>query len=101
MFSKPIAENGFNQPAELLLTRHLVRRTGEEPERKVPDSPPTPLAAERFEMEMEGNKPTLAAAQSEAPPPLGVASAFGSPAAGSGSRPCTFPINGSSAPLRS
>ena len=69
LFSKPIAENGFNQPAELLLTRHLVRLGGEEPDRKVPASPPTPLAAERFEMEMEGNKPTLASAQSEAPPP--------------------------------
>jgi aconitate hydratase len=69
LFSKPIAENGFNQAAELLLTRHLVRPTGEEPERKVPANPPTPLAAERFEMEMEANKPTLAAAQSEAPPP--------------------------------
>jgi aconitate hydratase len=67
LFSKPIAENGFNQHAEVLLTRHLVRSAGQEPERKVPDSPPTPLAAERFEMEMEANKPTLVAAQSEAP----------------------------------
>jgi aconitate hydratase len=70
LFSKPTAENGFNQPAELLLTRHLVRPSGEEPDRKVPENPPTPLAAERFEMEMEGNKPTLAAAMSEAPPPM-------------------------------
>jgi aconitate hydratase len=69
LFSKPVAENGFNQPSELLLTRHLVRSSGEEPDRKVPDSPPTPLAAERFEMEMEANKPTLAAARSQAPPP--------------------------------
>ncbi len=69
LFSKPVAENGFNQPAELLLTRHLVRPSGEEPDPKVPANPPTPLAAERMEMEMEGNKPTLAAAQSEAPPP--------------------------------
>ncbi len=69
LFSKPVAENGFNQPSGLLLTRHLVRPSGEEPDRKVPDSPPTPLAAERFEMEMEANKPTLAAARSEAPPP--------------------------------
>jgi aconitate hydratase len=69
LFSKPIAENGFNQHAEVLLTRHLVRSAGQEPERKVPDNPPTPLAAERFEMEMEANKPTLAAAQSEAPSP--------------------------------
>ena len=75
LFSKPIPENGFNQPAELLLTRHLVRLGGEEPDRKVPANPPTPLAAERFEMEMEANKPTLASAQFEAPavpaPPSG------------------------------
>jgi aconitate hydratase len=73
LFSKPIPENGFNQPAELLLTRRLLRLGGEEPDRKVPTSPPTPLAAERSVMEMEGNKPTLASAQSEAPlPVLGV-----------------------------
>ena len=69
LFSKPPSQNGFNQPAQMLLTRHLVRHGGEEPDRKVPDNPPTPLAAERFEMEMEGNKPTLASAQSEAPAP--------------------------------
>jgi aconitate hydratase len=69
LFSKPVAENGFNQPAELLLTRQLVDGRGEEPDRKVPDNPPTPLAAERFEMEMEANKPTLAAGKSEAPAP--------------------------------
>ena len=67
LFSKPVAENGFGQPSELLLTRHLVRLAGEEPAPKVPANPPTPLAAERFEMEMEGNKPTLASAQFEAP----------------------------------
>jgi aconitate hydratase len=67
LFSKPIAENGFNLPAGLLLTRHLVHLAGQEPDPKVPASPPTPLAAERFVMEMEGNKPTLASAQSEAP----------------------------------
>ena len=70
LFSKPVADNGFNQPAELLLTRQLVRPSGEEPDRKVPANPPTPLAAERMEMEMEGNKPTLAAAQFEAPAPV-------------------------------
>jgi aconitate hydratase len=70
LFSKPIPENGFNQPAELLLTRHLVHLGGEEPNLKVPANPPTPLAAERFVMEMEGNKPTLASAQFEAPSPV-------------------------------
>ncbi len=69
LFSKPIAENGFNQSPDLLLTRHLVHLGGEVPDLKVPASPPTPLAAERFEMEMEANKPTLASAQSDAPPP--------------------------------
>ncbi|HMA08265.1 MAG TPA: aconitate hydratase AcnA, partial [Ramlibacter sp.] len=67
LFSKPVAENGFNQAAELLLTRHLVHLAGAQPDPKVPASPPTPPAAERFVMEMEGNKPTLASAQSEAP----------------------------------
>ncbi len=69
LFSKPVQENGFNKSSDLLLTRHLVRLGGEEPDRKVPANPPTPLAAERFEMEMEANKPTLASAQFEAPPP--------------------------------
>jgi aconitate hydratase len=67
LFSKPIAENGFNQPPETLLTRRLVHMGGEEPAPKVPANPPTPAAAERFEMEMEANKPTLASAQFEAP----------------------------------
>jgi aconitate hydratase len=69
LFSAPAAASGFNQPAEMLLTRHLVQRSGEEPDRKVPDAPPTPLAAERFEMEMEGNKPSLAAAEPKAAAP--------------------------------
>jgi aconitate hydratase len=69
LFSKPPTENGFNQPAEMLLTRHLVHPSGEQPDPKVPANPPTPPAAPRFVMEMEGNKPTLASAQSEAPPP--------------------------------
>jgi aconitate hydratase len=68
LFSKPVADNGFNQPAQMLLTRHLVKHSGEVPDQKVPASPPTPLAAERNQMEMEGNKPTLAAAHTEAPP---------------------------------
>jgi len=70
LFSKPIAQNGFNASADLLLTRYLVRVTGEEPEAKIPANPPTPPAAERMEMEMEGNKPTLASAQTEAPAPV-------------------------------
>ena len=69
LFSKPPTENGFNQPAGMLLTRHLVRPSGEQPDPKVPANPPTAPAAPRFEMEMEGNKPTLASAQFEAPSP--------------------------------
>jgi aconitate hydratase len=67
LFSKPPAENGFNQSADLLLTRHLVRHGGETPDLNVPASPPTAPAAPRFEMEMEGNKPTLASARFDAP----------------------------------
>jgi aconitate hydratase len=67
LFSKPPTENGFNQPAETLLTRHLVHASGEQPDPKVPSNPPTPPAAPRSVMEMEGNKQTLASAQFEAP----------------------------------
>jgi aconitate hydratase len=70
LFSRPAADNGFNQAAEVLLTRHLVHPSGDTPNPKVPESPPTAPAAPRFEMEMEGNKPKLAAAQSEAPSPV-------------------------------
>ena len=70
LFSKPITENGFNQSAALLHTRHHVR-TGDTPlPGNVPRTPPTPAGAARTLVEMEGNKPTLASAQSEvaAPP---------------------------------
>ena len=66
LFSKPNAENGFNQAAALLHTRHHVRTTEDPMLDKVPQSPPTPSGAARPVMEMEGNKPTLASAQSEA-----------------------------------
>ncbi|MES2940201.1 MAG: aconitate hydratase, partial [Pseudomonadota bacterium] len=68
LFSRPAAENGFNQHAETLMTRHLVKRDDNDLNRKVPDNPPTPLAAPRFEMEMEANKPTLPAAHARAEP---------------------------------
>ncbi|HEY0825198.1 MAG TPA: aconitate hydratase, partial [Ramlibacter sp.] len=59
LFSRPIAENGFNKSPELLQTRHLVQRPGNEAvELTPPDNPPAPLAAPRFEVEMEANKPT-------------------------------------------
>ena len=69
LFSKPIGENGFNQPAQTLQTRALVSMGGATPDPKVPQTPDTRPAAERFEMEMEANKPTLASAHHEAPPP--------------------------------
>ncbi len=62
LFSKPIQENGFNQAPQLLLTRHLVQRPNvEEDPIRQPESPPAPVAAPRFEEEMEANKPTLRA----------------------------------------
>ncbi|MES2186442.1 MAG: aconitate hydratase [Pseudomonadota bacterium] len=66
LFSKPAADNGFNRPADVLLTRHLVDETGEQPSNKIPANPPTAPGAPRQVMEMEGNKPTLAASQYEA-----------------------------------
>ncbi len=65
LFSKPAAENGFNMPAETLMSRHVARHGGETVEAKVPANPPTAPAAPRFVMEMEGNKPTLAAGHTE------------------------------------
>ena len=67
LFSKPPAENGFNQPPATLHTRHLVHPGGEMPDAKVPANPPLTPAALVSETEMEYNKPTLASAQSEAP----------------------------------
>jgi aconitate hydratase len=68
LFSKPVAENGFGQSPDLLQTRHLVQRPGIEEGARTPDSPPTPLAAPRFELEMEANKPTLPAAHAMSVP---------------------------------
>jgi aconitate hydratase len=68
LFSKPAAENGFNQPAAVLGTRHLVRRTDDGRADKVPTTPPTPAGAARFLYEMDANRPTLTAAKSLAPP---------------------------------
>ncbi len=69
LFSKPNAENGFNQPAALLGTRHLLHQASQEEHPAEPDTapgaPPTPAGAPRMVVEMEGNRPTLAAAQSE------------------------------------
>ena len=67
LFSQPIADNGFNRPAELLTTRHLVRlNEGVVPQDGTPASPPTPLGAPRQVVEMVGNRATLEAAQAVA-----------------------------------
>ncbi|HZN47209.1 MAG TPA: aconitate hydratase [Ramlibacter sp.] len=74
LFSKPIAENGFNQAPELLQTRHLVQRPGNEQvtENQPADNPPSPLAAPRFEVEMEANKPTPSSAHAMSVPAVEV-----------------------------
>jgi aconitate hydratase len=69
LFSRPIAENGFNQPAAVLATRHLVRHSDDAYDEKTPASPPTPIGSARSVSEMDANRPTLAAAVSLAPPP--------------------------------
>lgn len=68
LFSKPIAENGFNQPAGLLATRHLLRHTDQGRTDALPGVPPTPVGAPRMVAEMEGSRPTLASAHTEAVP---------------------------------
>src|SRR3990167_5035822 len=67
LFSKPNAENGFNRPAELLHTRHHVRCSDVIAALTPPDEKPAPSGAPRFIVEMEQNKPTLAAAHAEVP----------------------------------
>ncbi|PWW48881.1 aconitate hydratase [Melaminivora alkalimesophila] len=56
LFSKPMSEGGFNQPAELLKTRHHVQRSALVPD-VVPQDPETPPGAPRFLAEMKQNKP--------------------------------------------
>jgi aconitate hydratase len=74
LFSKPVAENGFNQSADVLMTRHLVSRPGVEEmeERLPPDNPPVPIAAPRHEVEMQANKPTPPAARTMSVPKVEV-----------------------------
>ena len=70
LFSQPIAENGFNQPAAMLATRHLLRHTDPGRPDTLPDAPPTPAGAPRDVAEMEGNRPTLASSvKAHAEPP--------------------------------
>ena len=68
LFSKPNAENGFNQPAELLHTRYqFVCRDGTAPMMNVvaPTSGHTPEGAPRFLEEMEANKPKPSVARGD------------------------------------
>ncbi len=64
LFSKPAAENGFNQPAERLATSFAVPpRNG----RGAGDAPAVDPGAARDVVEMAGNRMTLAAAHTPAP----------------------------------
>jgi aconitate hydratase len=79
LFSKPPAENGFNRPAELLLTRHQVRpadalataATGQAASAAAAAAAPPHPAEQAGEpqpaVEMVINRPTLEASQFEAP----------------------------------
>ena len=62
LYSKPIAENGFNQPAAMLATRHLLTHTSEHHGEGMPSGVPTPAGAPRMVVEMDGNRPTMASA---------------------------------------
>ena len=68
LFSQPIADNGFNQPAAMLATRHLLHHTDNDRVDTVPGAPPTALGAPRMVVEMEGSRPTLASAHTEVGP---------------------------------
>ena len=65
LFSKTPAENGFNQPAAHLHTRHVVR--AHEASGKTPVAAASAPGAPREVVEMAGGHPTLEAAQAEAP----------------------------------
>ncbi|APW43429.1 aconitate hydratase [Rhodoferax saidenbachensis] len=71
LFSKPNAENGFNQSAAVFHTRHLARASGVQPDAKVPTAPDTAPGSPRQVVEMGGGKPTLAAGH--VPPTAAVA----------------------------
>jgi aconitate hydratase len=60
LYSQPIADNGFNQPAAMLATRHLLRHTDNDRADTLPGVPPTALGAPRMVVEMEGSRPTMA-----------------------------------------
>ncbi len=66
LFSKPPTENGFNQPAALLHTRHVVRAE-DAASAPPPQAPASAPGAPRQVVEMTSSRPTLAAAQAVAP----------------------------------
>src|SRR5690348_15504797 len=69
LFSKPPAENGFNQPPDRLHTRHVASTRApetDEPEPRAPRNPAVKEGAPAPVVEMNANKPTLEAAQSMA-----------------------------------
>jgi len=65
LFSKPIAENGFNQQAAMLATRHLLQQAGQAHPDTTPGVPPMPTGAPRMVAEMEANRPTLETAHAD------------------------------------
>ncbi|MEO8014818.1 MAG: aconitate hydratase, partial [Polaromonas sp.] len=65
LYSKSNAENGFNQPASTLNTRHLVCPPDTARTKTLPGAPPTPMGAQRSVVEMEANRPTLAMAHGD------------------------------------
>ena len=68
LFSKPNAENGFNQPAALLHTRYQPE-LGQPADPPAPEkTTPTPPGAPRFVAEMEANKPARATAHANDEP---------------------------------
>jgi aconitate hydratase len=70
LFSLPPADNGFNQPAAALLTRHVVR--GQDAAAEMPaEAPAVVPGLPREVIPMTGSRPTLAATQlDEAPSPV-------------------------------
>ena len=73
LYSKPTAENGFNQAAEKLALRHALSAA-----ELAPVAPPTAPGEPRQVVEMEANKPTLSAALSAANDDVASHSASGS-----------------------
>ncbi|OYU46492.1 MAG: aconitate hydratase [Burkholderiales bacterium PBB4] len=69
LFSKPAADGGFNQNTALFQTRYLARASGMQPAVHPPIAPATAAGAPRQVVEMEANKPTLAADHVPVRPP--------------------------------